>query len=118
VALHGRDAIRTPMQWSRSAGGGFSKAPPDRLVRPMVADAEYGFERVNVTAQRRDRSSLLAWFERMVRTLRECPEAGEGRCSLVEADLPAPVLAHRCDSPTGSVLFLHNLGRETGCAGA
>jgi maltose alpha-D-glucosyltransferase/alpha-amylase len=114
LRLRGRDAIRTPMQWSDAPGAGFSTAPPERLVRPVIEDGPFGYRSVNVTAQRRDPDSLLAWFERMVRTLRECPEVGAGVCATVAADradgaLPAAVLAHRCDGRTGAMLFLHNL---------
>ena len=54
-------------------------APPDELVRPVITDGEFGYEKVNVTAQRHDPDSLLAWFERMIRTLREAPEIGSGQ---------------------------------------
>src|SRR5205814_726672 len=78
LSLPGRQAIRTPMQWSSGLGGGFSDAP--ELVRPVVSDGRYGYETVNVAAQRGDPDSLLAWFERMIRTLRESPEVGaDGR---------------------------------------
>jgi maltose alpha-D-glucosyltransferase/alpha-amylase len=52
LALPGRDAIRTPMQFSATPGGGFSASPePNRLV---VHDGQSGYETVNVTAQRHD----------------------------------------------------------------
>jgi maltose alpha-D-glucosyltransferase / alpha-amylase len=112
LSLRGRDAIRTPMQWSDTANGGFSRAPADRLLRPVVADGPFGYHRVSVTAQRRDPGSLLSWFERMIRTLRECPEMGTGRCSIVDVRVPRQVLVHRCDAPHGAVLCLHNLGAD------
>ncbi|HEX7745343.1 MAG TPA: alpha-amylase family protein [Micromonosporaceae bacterium] len=112
LSLRGREAIRTPMQWSYQDNGGFSTAPAEKLVRPVVSDAEYGYETVNVTAQRRDPSSLLAWFERMIRTLREAPEIGRGRCAHIDQVLPDGVLAHRADGPTGTMVFLHNLGTD------
>ncbi|MEU0563669.1 alpha-amylase family protein [Dactylosporangium maewongense] len=105
----GRYAIRTPMQWSFAKNGGFSDAEP---IRPVISKGEWGYEKVNVTAQRHDDRSLLAWFERMIRTLREIPEVGGGVCTCVDRQLPPGVLAHRADGPTGSVLFLHNLGTE------
>ncbi|HEX8629824.1 MAG TPA: alpha-amylase family glycosyl hydrolase, partial [Catenuloplanes sp.] len=110
LSLHGRDAIRTPMQWSLLPNAGFSRAKPDQLVRPVVADGDYGYEKVNVTTQRQDRSSLLSWFERMIRTLREAPEVGSGSCTHVDVPTPPGVLVHRADGPTGTMLFLHNLG--------
>jgi maltose alpha-D-glucosyltransferase/alpha-amylase len=62
-----------------------------------------------VRDQERDPDSLLSWFERLIRTLRECPESGVGTCRVVDAELPRAVLAHRFDAPEGSMLFLHNL---------
>jgi maltose alpha-D-glucosyltransferase / alpha-amylase len=112
LSLPERDSIRTPMQWSDAPNGGFSNAPADRLIRPVIDEGEYGYRRVNMTAQRRDAGSLLGWFERMIHTLRECPEVGEGDCTVVDLALPRQVLAHRADSAEGTTLFLHNLGEE------
>ena len=106
MSLHGRDAIRTPMQWSALPNAGFTTGTP---VRPVVADGEFGFEKVNVTLQRHDPTSLLAWFERMIRTLREAPEIGAGSCTHVDVPSPAGVLVHRADDATGTMLFVHNL---------
>ena len=52
----------------------------DHYVRPIVADGDYGFERVSVVAQRNDPDSLLNWLVALIRTRRECPEIGAGRC--------------------------------------
>jgi maltose alpha-D-glucosyltransferase/alpha-amylase len=112
LSLDGRQAIRTPMQWSVLPNGGFSSAAPEKLVRPVVSAGDFGYEQVNVTAQRHDPNSLLSWFERMIRTLREAPEVGAGSCAHVDVAVPAGVLAHRADGPTGCMLFLHNLGRR------
>ncbi|MFU8872072.1 alpha-amylase family protein [Micromonospora sp. SL4-19] len=112
LSLPGREAIRTPMQWSYKENGGFSTADPEKLVRPVVDKGEYGYQKVNVTAQRRDPRSLLGWFERMIRTLREAPEIGSGTTSHIDVAMPPGVLAHRADGPTGTMVFLHNLGTE------
>ena len=112
LELPGRAAIRTPMQWSFDDNGGFSAATP---IRPVITDGPYGFKKVNVTAQRRDKDSLLAWFERMIHTLRESPEVGAGRCTILEHELPPSVLAHRADGPSGTMLFVHNLGTSDVC---
>jgi len=112
LSLPERDAIRTPMQWFNGLNAGFSATKPSKLIRPVIRDGDFGYEKVNVTAERLDPSSLLSWFERMIRTLRECPEVGTGQCSPVAAHLPRHVLVHRFDAPDGSMLFLHNLGRR------
>jgi maltose alpha-D-glucosyltransferase/alpha-amylase len=82
----------------------------------VVSGGDYGYEKVNATDQRQDPTSLLAWFERMIHTLRESPEVGAGTCTVVDEKLPPGVLAHRADGPTGSMLFLHNLGEEPSVA--
>ncbi|WP_067507937.1 alpha-amylase family protein [Actinoplanes sp. TFC3] len=110
----GRNAIRTPMQWSSLPNGGFSTAAPEKLLRPVISDGEFGYENVNVTRQRHDPNSLLSWFERMIRTLREAPEVGSGSCQHVDVPVPAGVLVHRADAETGTMLFLHNLSPDEG----
>ena len=109
LSLKEREALRTPMQWSNTRGAGFSGA--ETLVRPVIADGPFGYPTVNVASQRLDPDSLLAWFERMIRTVRECPEVGIGVCTVVPVT-PAAVLVHRMDAEQGSLLFLHNLGHE------
>ena len=110
--LPGRHAIRTPMQWDNGPVGGFST-----LRRPWpgcesLRRGRYGARRANVQAQIGDPKSLLRWFQQLIATLRECPEIGNGQCTVVEAALPRPVLAHRMDAPEGSILLLHNLGPD------
>ena len=113
LSLPDRDAIRTPMQWSDEPNAGFSTAPAKRLRHPVVSGGEHGYETVSVAAQRRERDSLLSWMERMLHTLRECPEFGVGRCTPLDTG-EAAVLALRYDAPGGVMLALHNLS-ESGC---
>ena len=114
LELSGRYAIRTPMQWSGGRNAGFSTAPVKRLVRPPVSGGEFGFETVNVDAQRHEKDSLLNWFERMLHTLRESPEVGCGTCTHVDVPVPRGVLVHRADGESGTMVFLHNLCDEPG----
>ena len=109
LSLRERDALRTPMQWSGEAGAGFSTAPQDEFVRPVVARGKYGNRTVNVETQQRDPGSLLRWFEELIRTLRECPEIGVGDCEVVDVPMARSVLAHRYEAPEGAILLLHNL---------
>ena len=58
VYLGDRNGVRTPMQWSADRNGGFSHADPQRLYAPVIMDAVYGYQSVNVEAQ--DRLAVLA----------------------------------------------------------
>ena len=75
---------------------------PHPLVAPVIDKDPFGFEHVNVQSQQRDQGSLLSWFRRALRTLRECPEFGNGTC-------------HYVDTGVRSVLALiHTLARRRG----
>ena len=58
LSLPGREAIRTPMQWSARDQRGLHH--PRTPVRPLVPRGEYGYGKVNVTAQRRIRRRCSA----------------------------------------------------------
>jgi maltose alpha-D-glucosyltransferase / alpha-amylase len=109
LSLPDRQALRTPMQWSDTPNAGFSTG--EELVRPVIADGPYGAPSVNVSDQRMDPGSLLHWFQGMIHTLRECPEVGSGVCAVLPAGPPS-VLVHRMTAASGTLLFLHNLGRD------
>lgn len=111
LSLPERIAVRTPMQWSAEENGGFSTASPDRLIRPVIKDGEFGYERLNVTVQSRDPDSLLNRMQQIIRARRGAPEFGWGEFRLIEVDTPA-VMAHRCDWRGNAVLALHNLSRQ------
>ncbi|USZ69734.1 alpha-amylase family protein (plasmid) [Halorussus salilacus] len=109
LSLPGRNAVRTPMQWSDEENGGFSTADPEDLVRPVISGGEYGYESVNVADQRGDPDSLLAWFSRLIRARKECPEIGNGDLSVFETADPA-VFAHGMVGDGSAVVAVHNLG--------
>ena len=110
LAVEGRAAVRTPMQWSDEPGAGFSTAEPDTFPAPL-AEGEYGPLAVNVADQRRDPESLLNWFERLIRRRKETPELGLGQWRIVDNDVPA-VLTHRCDWDAVTVVAAHNFSPE------
>lgn len=109
LALHSREAIRTPMQWDATVNGGFSTASRDALVLPVVNRGAFRYQQVNVVEQRQDPDSLINWFQAMIGALRECPEIGVGTPAAVDIPAPRSVLVHRFDAPEGSILLLHNL---------
>jgi maltose alpha-D-glucosyltransferase/alpha-amylase len=111
LSLEQRDAIRTPMQWADAPQAGFTTATA--AVRPVIAKGDFGYPAVNVRDQLKDPDSLLSWFSRTTRVLRECPEFGTGTCTALDTR-DERVLALRYDGPSGSVLAALNLGTE-GC---
>ncbi len=113
LAIEGRFAVRTPMQWtSDPKGGGFSTADPSTFPGPIPAGA-YGPESVNVQDQLRDRGSLLAWIRTLIDGYRACPELAWGRYTVLDPGSGArPVLAHRCDIDGLTVAAFHNLADD------
>jgi len=112
LSLPERYAARTPMQWSHDRHGGFTTAR--RPIRRVVSDPIYGYTRVNVADQRRDRNSLLNWTERIIRTRKECAEIGWGEWKILPR-LPNSVLGIRYDWNRRSTIVLHNFA-EHPCA--
>ena len=110
LAVDGRMAVRTPMQWSGGRNGGFSTAAPGRLIQPVVTGA-CGPEHVNVVDQLHDADSLWSFMRNLISIRRTCPELGWGRWSIVEQP-HRQVLAHRCDLDGTAVLVVHNLGAD------
>jgi glycosidase len=110
LAVEGRAAVRTPMQWADGHNAGFSPAAADRLPAPLP-DGEYGPLAVNARGQRRDPDSLLNWFERLMRRRKETPELGFGEWEVLKHDV-ASVLAHACRWEDSTVVALHNLSPE------
>lgn len=110
LSIEERNSIRTPMQWDAEQNGGFSTAPSERLVRPVISDEQYGYQQLNAIAQRRDPSSLLNWMERAIRMRKECPEFGWGSWELIETDNSA-IFAHRCQWQSRRVIAVHNLSK-------
>ena len=108
LAVDGRLAVRTPMQWTGGPTAGFSSAPPDGLCRPMPTEAGFTPAEVNVLDQRTDPDSLLNWFERMIRLRKELPEIGWGDCTVLDAG-PAEVLALRHEWRGRLLVTMHNL---------
>jgi maltose alpha-D-glucosyltransferase/alpha-amylase len=104
-----RDGLRTPMQWSDEKNAGFSTAPADRLVRPIVQEGAFGYEHVNVADSGRNPDSLMNAVEKMIRTRRGTPEFGWGDFRIIETDVEE-VLVHRCDWRGNTIVAIHNMG--------
>ena len=108
-SLHGRNAVRTSMQWSNERHAGFSTIADGRLRMPVIADGPFGYERVNATDQAADPGSLLSWTKRLIAVRRQAPEFGSGWMEVVRTGAPS-VFAHRCRWEDRGILGVHNLG--------
>ena len=106
LKLPERNCARTPMQWSTEPNAGFTKS--DRPVLPVISAGPYGFEHVNVAAQRRDPNSLMNWMERIIRMRKETPEIGWGDFSFISAQA-TDILIMRYEWRDNSVIIVHNL---------
>jgi maltose alpha-D-glucosyltransferase / alpha-amylase len=109
LRLPERNCARTAMQWSTEGNGGFTKSRTPRI--PVITEGAYGYQHVNVAAQRRDPNSLLNWMERIIRMRKEVPEIGWGDF----ASLPtgnSKVLVMRYDWRNNGVVCVHNLSPE------
>ncbi|WP_374445779.1 putative maltokinase, partial [Stella sp.] len=110
IHLGDRDGVRTPMQWSPDRNGGFSRADPASLVLPAIMDPLYGYEAVNVEAQRRDPHSLLNWMRRMLAVRGQHPVFGRGRLAFLYPR-NRKVLAYLRLDEGGTVLCVANVSR-------
>jgi maltose alpha-D-glucosyltransferase/alpha-amylase len=112
LSPHERESIRTPVQWDSSRNTGFSSAPMEKLILPLLRKGEFSYEKVNVAAQQRDANSFLNWVARMIRLRLRSSAFGVGQCEWLETSDPA-VLAHACSAGQSCVFAIHNLsGRE------
>jgi maltose alpha-D-glucosyltransferase/alpha-amylase len=108
LSLPERMAVRTPMQWAPEANAGFSTAPPDRLIRPVVSEGQYRYRELNVADQHTDPDSLMNLITRLIRARKTNPEFARGKLTVLDAGDPA-VFGHRCETETGAVVAVHNL---------
>jgi maltose alpha-D-glucosyltransferase/alpha-amylase len=110
IHLGDRNGVRTPMQWSADRNAGFSRANPQQLYLPVVADPEYHFTAINVENQSRNPHSLLWWIKRLL-ALRESTRAfGHGSFEFVLPD-NRKTLAYLRRHGEEAILVVANLSR-------
>jgi maltose alpha-D-glucosyltransferase/alpha-amylase len=108
VYLGDRNGVRTPMQWSNGWNAGFSTADPERLWLPLISNAVYGYQAVNVDSQRRSPTSLLNWMRRLIEVRRSAHVFGRGSIDFLK---PANhrVLAFTRQLEREQILVVNNL---------
>ncbi len=110
VYLGDRNGVRTPMQWTGDRNGGFSRADPSRLFSPVIMDAVYGYQAINVEAQESDTASLLHWMRNMIRLRSLFPVFGRGTIEFLQPSNQR-VLAYVRQLDDDAILCLANLSR-------
>lgn len=108
LSLSGRNSVRTPMQWSSSKNGGFSNASKEQLVHPMIENETFGYTRVNVAAELRQKNSLLYWIKDLIAFRKAHPAIGEGKVKLVN-NPSDELLLYLFLHAQEELLFIHNL---------
>ena len=73
---------------------------------PVVDGGVFGYQKVNVDAQRRDPDSFMNWVTRLIRVRKECTEIAWGECEVLECEPPVLVLAYRFRK--AAMVSLHN----------
>jgi maltose alpha-D-glucosyltransferase/alpha-amylase len=117
IWLGDRDGVRTPMQWTPDRNGGFSSADFEQLAVPPLMDPVYGYQAVNVEAQRRNTSSFLHWLRRILLVRRSAPVFATGSFETLPVDNPSVFAYLRSDRDLGDevvgrrVLCVANLSR-------
>ena len=105
LSLEGRNAVRTPMQWSANGNGGFSTEK--KLVHPVIDKGPYSYKMMNVETQRRTPDSLLNWMTTLIRLRQECTEIGWGKWCILDTGSPS-VLGMYYSWQGSSLITLHN----------
>jgi maltose alpha-D-glucosyltransferase/alpha-amylase len=110
IYLGDRNGVRTPMQWSADRNAGFSKASPSQLYSQPIMDPIYGYQAVNVEAQRADSSSLLNWTRHMIALRKLFQVFGRGSIQFLHP-VNRKILAYRRSYQNEEVLCVANLSR-------
>ncbi|MGD8821422.1 MAG: alpha-amylase family glycosyl hydrolase [Anaerolineae bacterium] len=103
----GRDACRTPMQWTAAAYAGFSAPDTPALWLPLAAD----YQEVNVERQLADPHSLLNLYRRLLAYRRNSPALSWGDYQPVDG-APADCFLYRRHTDEERLLVALNFTSE------
>ena len=112
LSLEGRNSVRTPMQWDASQNGGFSSAPREKLVHPVISGSPYGYEMVNVVSALKEKTSLLCWMKEMIGIRKKMLLPGIGDIRILHPKEES-VFMHEYKGDKSHQLFIHNLSGKT-----
>lgn len=109
IWLRDRNGLRTPMQWSADRNAGFSSA--GSLWAPVISEAPFGFQNVNVHDQEKIPSSLLNWTRKILAVRKRHPSFRRGTAEFVLPDQPE-ILAYVRQTGDDTVLCVTNLSSK------
>jgi maltose alpha-D-glucosyltransferase / alpha-amylase len=115
VYLGDRNGVRTPMQWNAGWNGGFSTTDPERLYSPLISNAVYGYQAINVLSQQRSEHSLLSWMRRIVRLRKSSSVFGRGTLEFLNPENHR-VLAYIRQWGNQRILVVNNLSSSAQAA--
>jgi len=95
IALFDRNGVRTPMQWTGERGAGFSTADPSQFWAPLIDDAVYGYQHINVASQQHEANSLFNLMKHMVAVRKSLFVLGWGDCTFLQLDNETILAYHR-----------------------
>jgi maltose alpha-D-glucosyltransferase/alpha-amylase len=108
IYLGDRNGVRTPMHWNGGWNAGFSSADPERLYLPLLSNPLYGYQRVNVDAQKRAPHSLLLWMKQIIRVRKSTQAFGRGTLEFLNSPNHR-VLAYVRELGKDQILIANNL---------
>ena len=107
IQLEDRNGVRTPMQWTNSINSGFSQAPADKLIFPIIEDSIFGYQHVNVTKQIQNENSIYHFIRKLIGLRKELPFLGYGELIIIRTSNPH-ILCYLRTNHEMSLLILHN----------
>jgi len=108
IYLGDRNGVRTPMQWNGGWNAGFSGADPERLYSPLISNPVYGYQAINVEAQKRVPHSLLSWMKRLIEVRKSSRIFGRGSIEFLRPSNHR-VLAYVRQLDDQKILIVNNL---------
>ncbi len=115
IYLGDRNGVRTPMQWNGGWNGGFSTTDPERLYSPLISNAVYGYQAINVLSQQRSEHSLLSWMRTIVRLRKASSVFGRGSIEFLDPENHR-VLAYIRQWQNSRILVVNNLSSSAQAA--
>ena len=109
LTLRERLSVRTPMQWNNLAMAGFSTGKT--TFRPVITLGEYGYDKINVSKESSDSTSLLTYIKGLTKLREQHPEIGLGNWKILTVDAN-PVLVIQYSYQDKNLIAIHNFSKE------